>query len=163
MKESVDPKIMIPFSGSLYVVFLYTMFQYRYSTIWTFLGAPLIGPLATAAFFAIHPLNPYKDFFAQLEGKQEAVTMRDATAQRLVSLLASRQARIFALKAGLLNSLVLVSVVALVLLFFRKPIPQTLRGGDLIAFAFLFSMASMGLQGPALLRWAFRNWKGMAQ
>jgi hypothetical protein len=154
---------MTPVIVSLYVLFLFAMFQYRYSTIWTFLAAPTIGPLATAAFFAIHPLNPYRNIYSQLEGKQEVLVMTEPSAQRLVSLLASLQARIFVLKVGLLNSLILASVAVVVVLFLPKPIPSAFSAGVLIEFAFLFSMASMALQGNLLLRWAFRNWKGNAR
>jgi len=156
---------MMTVSVLLYVLCLFLMFQYKYSTRWTFVAAPALGPLATAVFFAVRPLNPYRNIYAQIEGKQETLIMRDPAAQRLVALLGSRQARLFVLKAGLLNSLILVSVAAVIVLFLPKPFPSTLKVREevLIESAFLFSMPSMALQGTLLFQWAFRNWKGNAR
>jgi len=154
---------MTPVSVSLFVFFLYLIFQSRYPSVWTFFAAPTIGPLATALFFTVHPLNPYRNPYAQSEGKDEAVIMRDTSAQRLVSLLASRQARIFVLKTGFWNSLILTSI-ALVGSFFRaEPLPTTFIAGEVFGFTFLFSMASLGLQGTLLLRWALRKWREKIQ
>jgi len=126
----------------------------RVPRIWVLALPPALGPLVTAAYLWLSPLNPYK-----IEHRNIS---HDAMAQKLIALLGSNGARRYCLRVAIALSGALTGCTVFMARL-QKPIIFSFdRSQDvrwLLGGTFLFAATSLGSQMCFLLRWAFPRWE----
>lgn len=129
-----------------------------FSSVFVRFLPPIVGPLISALFFSLIPLNPYRGLFAEREGWDTEKLANDRIAQKLLLLLRSASARKVCLQCGAATAILLGS---LTLAFSILRGTATSIGVDhypAIVFALLFVLLTINAHISVLMSWAIRTW-----
>jgi len=125
----------------------------RDARIWSLVLPPVLGPFAAAIYLWISPLNPYKISAHGVDN--------DAMAQRLITLLRSKEAKRHSLRTALVMSPLLTGCT-LLMARVQKPIAFSFdRSQDfqlIIGGIFVLGLGCLAVEMCFLLRWAFPRW-----
>jgi hypothetical protein len=156
VKDLADRRIALSMATFLTAVFI--ILTWRTHSVWAYFIPPPLGALLASVTLVLQPYNPYKNFFATLEGRKLDDIKTDSNAQRLLFILRSKKARLISLRTGLLLATSLCLLMVLVMFLQSKPFTAKLDPLDLVFNTFGFWVASLGVHFHCLLLWAFREW-----
>jgi hypothetical protein len=117
-----------------------------------------LGSLLASLTLVLQPLNPYRNFFAILEGRNLDDAKSDPGAQRLLMILRSKKAKFISLLIGCVLATVLSVLMISIMHFQSQPFTAEVVPVDLVFNTFGFWVASLGVHFHFLLVWAFREW-----
>ena len=118
IKEGANGRIVFPIA-----LFLFTLFGFiavRTHSVYVYFIPPIVGPLLGSLILIAQPYNPYRNLYARFEGRDVANAAKDPTAQRLLSLLASKEAQAVAARTGISLTLLLCASMLIVAFIQRK-------------------------------------------
>jgi len=156
IREFADLRIMLPMALFFFTVLF--VLTYRTHSAWVYFIPPSLGSLLASVILVLEPYNPYKNFFATLEGRELEDIKTDPNAQRLLFMLGSQKARLISIRTGFLLATSLCVLMILLAIIQPKPFISKLDPLDLVFNTFLFWAASFGVHVNRLLCWAFREW-----
>jgi len=130
----------------------------RSEHLWVLLVPSMTSPFLAFGYFSIEPLNPYRDLLSRVQGIDLQTSEQHANAQHLITVLNSREAKMFNLRLSCVISILLGAYV-LIVAALQHPITLSFDPTDDLAWivmaSFLFWAFSIGIQRQFLLRWAF--------
>src|SRR4029077_9199725 len=93
----------------------------RTHSAWVYFIPPVVAPLLVSVVLIVEPFNPYRNFFARLEGRDIAASEKDPSALRFRALLASKKAQSLIVRTGILLAFLSCVTMGLIALFQRVP------------------------------------------
>jgi hypothetical protein len=159
IRSFADRPTLLP---AVFVLGLVCFMSVRTHSAWVYFIPPLVAPLLASIVLIVEPFNPYRNFFARLEGRDIAASETDPSALRLRALLASKKAQSIILRTGILLAFLSCAAMGLIALFQHRPFDSHSELWNLplnmLCSVCGFAVGSAYVITHVLLRWAFKEY-----